>query len=66
VRRRSVRADELGRYDFLGEYVADLPDVVDLDAIRDAASASAADPLGGRPWPTGARSRSATASTSPW
>jgi hypothetical protein len=47
VRRRSVRADELGRYDFLGEYVADLPDVVDLDAIRDAGVRIGADPLGG-------------------
>jgi phosphoglucomutase len=47
VRRRSVRADELGRYDFLGEYVADLPDVVDLDAIRDAGIRIGADPLGG-------------------
>jgi phosphoglucomutase len=47
VRRRSVRPDELGRYDFLGEYVADLPDVVDLDAIRDAGIRIGADPLGG-------------------
>ncbi|SFF63174.1 phosphoglucomutase (alpha-D-glucose-1,6-bisphosphate-dependent) [Blastococcus tunisiensis] len=34
-------------YDFLGRYVDDLPDVVDLDAIRDAGVRIGADPLGG-------------------
>ncbi len=47
VRRRSLRGADLGRYDFLGEYVADLPNVVDLDAIRTAGVRIGADPLGG-------------------
>ncbi|MDR7312526.1 phosphoglucomutase [Nocardioides luteus] len=34
-------------YDFLGSYVDDLPNVVDLDAIREAGVRIAADPLGG-------------------
>ncbi|TQL66754.1 phosphoglucomutase [Nocardioides albertanoniae] len=34
-------------YDFLGSYVDDLPNVVDLDAIRKAGVRIAADPLGG-------------------
>ncbi len=36
-----------GRYDFLGEYVASLPSVVDLEAIRTARVRIGADPLGG-------------------
>ena len=36
-----------GRYDFLGEYVDALPQVVDLDAIRAAGVRIGADPLGG-------------------
>ena len=35
------------RYDFLGTYVDDLPNVVDLDAIRAAGVRIGADPLGG-------------------
>ena len=35
------------RYDFLGAYVDDLPNVLDLDAIRDAGVRIGADPLGG-------------------
>src|SRR5690242_1549815 len=35
------------RHDFLGDYVADLPDVLDIDAIRDAGVRIGADPLGG-------------------
>jgi phosphoglucomutase len=49
VQRRSldaVRAD-LGTYDFLGEYVADLPAVVNLDAVRSAGIRIGADPMGG-------------------
>jgi phosphoglucomutase len=34
-------------HDFLGQYVADLPDVLDIDAIRDAGVHIGADPLGG-------------------
>jgi len=34
-------------YDFLGNYVDDLPNVVDIDAIREAGIRIGADPLGG-------------------
>jgi phosphoglucomutase len=34
-------------YDFLGEYVSDLPSVVDVEAIRQAGVRIGADPLGG-------------------
>ncbi|MFC4784559.1 phosphoglucomutase (alpha-D-glucose-1,6-bisphosphate-dependent) [Nocardioides sp. MAHUQ-72] len=34
-------------YDFLGTYVDDLPNVLDIDAIRDAGVRIGADPLGG-------------------
>src|SRR5919112_1210459 len=34
-------------YDFLGTYVDDLPQVLDLDAVRDAGVRIGADPLGG-------------------
>src|SRR4029077_4620806 len=49
VQRRSIDAvrGDLGRYDFVGEYVADLGSVLDLDAIRDAGVRIGADPLGG-------------------
>ncbi|MEP6649665.1 MAG: phosphoglucomutase (alpha-D-glucose-1,6-bisphosphate-dependent) [Lapillicoccus sp.] len=38
---------EVGRYDFRGRYVDDLPAVVDLAAIREAGVRIGADPLGG-------------------
>ncbi|MCS0604841.1 phosphoglucomutase (alpha-D-glucose-1,6-bisphosphate-dependent) [Streptomyces sp. LP11] len=44
---RALAADTTGRYDFLGSYVADLPSVLDLDAIRAAGVRIGADPLGG-------------------
>jgi phosphoglucomutase len=47
VRRQSIDRAGLGRYDFLGEYVADLPSVLDLDAVREAGVRIGADPLGG-------------------
>ena len=47
VRRRSLDRGALGRYDFLGEYVADLPSVVDLDAIRGSGVRIGVDPMGG-------------------
>jgi phosphoglucomutase len=47
VQRSSIDRVGLGRYDFLGEYVADLGSVVDLDAIREAGVRIGADPLGG-------------------
>ena len=34
-------------YDFLGTYIDDLPDVLDIDAVRDAGVRIGADPLGG-------------------
>ncbi|WP_433287461.1 phosphoglucomutase (alpha-D-glucose-1,6-bisphosphate-dependent) [Pseudonocardia sp. CA-142604] len=47
VRRNRIDRQELGRYDFLGEYVSDLPSVLNLDAIREAGVRIGADPLGG-------------------
>ncbi|WP_329263989.1 phosphoglucomutase (alpha-D-glucose-1,6-bisphosphate-dependent) [Streptomyces sp. NBC_01478] len=44
---RALAAPGTGRYDFLGTYVADLPNVLDLDAIRSAGVRIGADPLGG-------------------
>lgn len=41
----ALRAAE--RYDFMGEYVRDLPRVIDLDSIREAGVRIAVDPLGG-------------------
>ena len=44
---RALAAPTTGRYDFLGRYVADLPAVLDLDAVRAAGVRIGADPLGG-------------------
>ncbi|MFE4643503.1 phosphoglucomutase (alpha-D-glucose-1,6-bisphosphate-dependent) [Streptomyces sp. NPDC056730] len=44
---RALAAPTTGRYDFLGTYVADLPAVLDLDAVRAAGVRIGADPLGG-------------------
>lgn len=44
---RALAAPTTGRYDFLGTYVADLPTVLDLDAVRTAGVRIGADPLGG-------------------
>jgi len=44
---RARAAEGTGRHDFLGTYVADLPGVLDLDAIRAAGIRIGADPLGG-------------------
>ncbi|MFJ6570811.1 phosphoglucomutase (alpha-D-glucose-1,6-bisphosphate-dependent) [Streptomyces sp. NPDC091292] len=44
---RALAAATTGRYDFLGSYVADLPAVLDLDAVRAAGVRIGADPLGG-------------------
>ncbi len=41
------QAHTVGPFDFLGQYVDQLPTVVDLDAIRDAGLRIGADPLGG-------------------
>ncbi|NEA66268.1 phosphoglucomutase (alpha-D-glucose-1,6-bisphosphate-dependent) [Streptomyces sp. SID12488] len=44
---RALAASGTGRHDFLGSYVADLPNVLDLEAIRSAGVRIGADPLGG-------------------
>jgi phosphoglucomutase len=44
---RAQRASSTKPYDFLDAYVADLPNVIDLDAIRGASVKLAVDPLGG-------------------
>ncbi|WP_037606009.1 phosphoglucomutase (alpha-D-glucose-1,6-bisphosphate-dependent) [Streptacidiphilus rugosus] len=44
---QALAAPGTGRYDFLGAYVADLPAVLDLDAVRAAGVRIGADPLGG-------------------
>jgi phosphoglucomutase len=43
----AAKADTTGTYDFLGEYVAALGDVIDMEAIRNAGIRIGADPLGG-------------------
>ena len=44
---RARRASTTKPYDYLDAYVADLPNVIDLDAIRVASVTLGADPLGG-------------------
>jgi phosphoglucomutase len=44
---RARKAACVHRYDYVGPYVADLADVVDMDAIRDAGVKIGIDPLGG-------------------
>jgi phosphoglucomutase len=44
---RARTADTTSTYDFLGRYVDDLPNAVDVDAIRAAGVRIGADPLGG-------------------
>jgi phosphoglucomutase len=44
---RALAADTTGKFDFLDRYVAALPGVIDLDAIRAAGVRIGADPLGG-------------------
>lgn len=43
----ALAAETTAKYDFLGNYVDDLPSVLDLDAIRSAGVRIGADPLGG-------------------
>ncbi|SFM80659.1 phosphoglucomutase [Pseudonocardia ammonioxydans] len=47
VRRRGFDAAAAHRYDYLGEYVAQFDQVLDMAAIRDAGVTIGADPLGG-------------------
>jgi phosphoglucomutase len=44
---RARAAETTSTYDFLGNYVDDLPNVLDLDAVREAGLRIGADPLGG-------------------
>jgi len=44
---QALKADTTAKYDFLGNYVDDLPNVIDVDAIRKAGVRIGADPLGG-------------------
>jgi phosphoglucomutase len=49
VKRRSLESvrGDLGKYDFLGTYVDDLPAVLNLAAVKDAGVRIGADPMGG-------------------
>jgi phosphoglucomutase len=47
----AMRAETTERRDFVGPYVADLPSVVDIPAIREAAPRLGVDPLGGASLP---------------
>jgi phosphoglucomutase len=44
---RALASDDTGRYDYLQAYATDLPNVLDLDAVRDAGVRMGADPMGG-------------------
>jgi phosphoglucomutase len=44
---RAVSVETTKRYDFISSYVDDLPNIVDLDAIRSSGLKLAVDPLGG-------------------
>ena len=44
---RALRSSSTNKHDFVSAYVGDLPDVVDIDAIRGAGLRLAVDPLGG-------------------
>ncbi|MCT1411452.1 phosphoglucomutase (alpha-D-glucose-1,6-bisphosphate-dependent) [Corynebacterium sanguinis] len=50
VERASISGvldERAGKFDFMGSYVADLADVVDIDAIRSSGLRIGADPMGG-------------------
>jgi phosphoglucomutase len=44
---KDIDGDALGQYDFRDAYVRDLPNIIDVDAIRSAGVRIGADPLGG-------------------
>ncbi|MEE4573958.1 phosphoglucomutase (alpha-D-glucose-1,6-bisphosphate-dependent) [Pseudomonas alliivorans] len=44
---KALRADTTHRHDYVNTYVADLKNVIDMDAIRDAGLRLGVDPLGG-------------------
>lgn len=43
---RAKAADTTGRFDFMASYVSALPEIIDLDAIRDSGLRIGADPMG--------------------
>jgi phosphoglucomutase len=45
--RTALAQDEVGRYDYLDAYARDLPNVLDLEAVRAAGVRLGADPMGG-------------------
>jgi phosphoglucomutase len=45
--RTALAQDSTGTYDYLDAYARDLPDVLDLDAVRDGRIKLGADPMGG-------------------
>ena len=47
IARASGAETKAGRHDFLGQYVGDLPEVIDLEAIRSSALRIGVDPMGG-------------------
>ena len=44
---RAVSAETTQKYDFISSYVDDLPNIIDIDAIRNSGLKLAVDPLGG-------------------
>ncbi len=44
---QALKAESTHRHDFIGEYVGDLGNVIDMDAIRDSKLKLGVDPLGG-------------------
>src|SRR3954464_74389 len=44
---RALRSSSVIRYDYIGPYVADLADIIDMDAIRSSSVTIGIDPLGG-------------------
>jgi phosphoglucomutase len=44
---RALKSSSVHRYDYIGPYVADLAEVIDMDAIRDSGVTIGIDPLGG-------------------
>ena len=60
---RARKSSCVHRHDYIGPYVADLANVVDMEAIRAAGVKIGIDPWAARPCATGSRSSSATALT---
>ena len=63
---RARKSSCVHRHDYIGPYVADLANVVDMEAIRGSGVRIGVDPLGGAACITGSRSSSAMGSPRPW